>query len=111
VLLLGARREGSPGSYSRRARARRGRPAGPYTLAGTRHAHATFDVESADQEQLQQAYQAEKQRADFAEQRYITAERDLAEARAELKLVEGRLSQAAPMPEGSKSPAPEQGTV
>mmetsp|Transcript_21004 Transcript_21004/g.62670 ORF Transcript_21004/g.62670 Transcript_21004/m.62670 type:complete len:217 (+) Transcript_21004:151-801(+) len=84
---------------------------GPYTLAGTRHAHNTFDVESADQEQLQQAYQAEKQRADFAEQRYITAERDLAEAKAELKLIEGRLSQApAPTPEETKNPA-EQETV
>ena len=64
---------------------------GPYYLNGTaRHSNDILNKEGATIDQVKDAWAKEKKRADAAEARFTTAEKNLAEARAELTLAETR---------------------
>ena len=64
---------------------------GPYYLNGTaRHSIDILNAEGASIDQVKDAWAKEKKRADSAEARFTKAEKDLAEARAELTLAETR---------------------
>ena len=66
-------------------------PIGPYYLNGTaRHSIDILNAEGASIDQVKDAWAKEKKRADGAEARFTKAEKDLAEARAELTLAETR---------------------
>ena len=63
----------------------------PYYLNGTaRHSIDILNAEGASIDQVKDAWAKEKKRADGAEARFTKAEKDLAEARAELTLAETR---------------------